>query len=234
MAPPGEDDQVRQLEVAGIPLSLVDLPGSTALDVVGSEIGHGPYDFTDIDFQPGDVVVDIGAHVGTVSVWLAKAYPFLRIYSYEPIPPVYERLAHNLVRNDVANVTAFNRAVTGDGRDLELVVHLASNTGGGTAQVASLDLPGHDRHQVDSTTLDDIFEEHGIERLKLLKIDCEGSEYEVLLTSQRLGRIDHVRGEFHENRMLQERGYSAEALERHVAHWVGEGRVRYLSCHMAE
>jgi FkbM family methyltransferase len=38
----------------------------------------------------------------------------------------------------------------------------------------------------------------GEHRVRLLKLDCEGAEWPILLTSQRLGLIDEICGEFHE------------------------------------
>jgi hypothetical protein len=45
-------------------------------------------------------------------------------------------------------------------------------------------------------SLDAILERFG--RVKLLKLDCEGSEFPILLTSQRLDRVERVVGEIHE------------------------------------
>jgi FkbM family methyltransferase len=39
---------------------------------------------------------------------------------------------------------------------------------------------------------------NGQHRVRLLKLDCEGAEWPILLTSQRLGLIDEICGEFHE------------------------------------
>ncbi|HXO68865.1 MAG TPA: hypothetical protein VN838_07875, partial [Bradyrhizobium sp.] len=39
---------------------------------------------------------------------------------------------------------------------------------------------------------------HGAHRVRLLKLDCEGAEWPILLTSQRLGLVDEICGEFHE------------------------------------
>jgi hypothetical protein len=39
---------------------------------------------------------------------------------------------------------------------------------------------------------------NGEHRVRLLKLDCEGAEWPILLTSQRLGLIDEICGEFHE------------------------------------
>ena len=45
---------------------------------------NGTYNFSDINFQAGDVALDIGAHVGTVSIHLAKMHPEIKIYAFEP------------------------------------------------------------------------------------------------------------------------------------------------------
>jgi hypothetical protein len=39
------------------------------------------YGLETIGFQPGDIVIDVGAHLGLVSLYLAKRWPFLRIYA---------------------------------------------------------------------------------------------------------------------------------------------------------
>jgi hypothetical protein len=44
----------------------------------------------------------------------------------------------------------------------------------------------------------DLVTNHGEKRVRLLKLDCEGAEWPILLTSQRLGLIDEICGEFHE------------------------------------
>src|SRR5882724_2862803 len=119
---------LRELDVDGQRLLLGDLAGSVAVEVVAGEVGHDAYDFRDIELAPGDTVVDVGAHIGVVSIYLAQRHPEVRILAYEAVPRVFELLTANLRRNRVHNVTAFNLAVTGDGRDLELASHLQSNT----------------------------------------------------------------------------------------------------------
>ncbi len=44
----------------------------------------------------------------------------------------------------------------------------------------------------------DLVTNHGEKRVRLLKLDCEGAEWPILLTSQRLHLIDEICGEFHE------------------------------------
>ena len=225
---------LRELHVGGHRLLLGDVDGSVAVEVVAGEVGEGAYDFRDIELEPGDTVLDVGAHIGVVSIYLAKEHPDVTILAFEPVPRVFELLTANLRRNRVHNVIAFNLAVTADGRDIDLVSHPGSNTGGGTAFVEQLDLAEHERVTVASTTLDRIMDEHHVTRCPLLKIDIEGGEYEVLYGAECLPRIANIRGEFHENRYLLGRGYSMDALLEHCDTVIGPGRTRFTRCFMPD
>jgi FkbM family methyltransferase len=225
---------LRELHVDGERLLLGDFAGSVAVEVVAGEVGHGAYDFRDIPLAPGDTVIDVGAHIGVVSTYLAKRNPDVTVLAFEPVPAVYALLIANLKRNKVRNVRAYNVAVTGDGRDVDLVSHLASNTGGASSYVADHELPGHETVTASSITLDQIMEQHRIDRCPLLKIDIEGGEYDVLYNTKSLTKIEHIRGEFHQNQLLLAAGCSMEALRGYCDNFVGEGRTQYTSCYMPD
>ena len=140
----------------------------------------------------------------------------------------------NLELNEIRNVRLYNLAVTSDRRELDMVVHLQGNTGGATANLRNLDLEGHARFRCSSLTLDDIFRSFLIDSCKLLKIDCEGSEHEILLTSRCLHRVQHLRGEFHINQHLRVQGYSIGRLARHCRKFIKPERVVFTRCKMFE
>lgn len=147
------------------------------------------YKLDDLDLKAGDVVVDIGAHKGVVSCYLAKRYPGVRVIAFEPNRANYEVLLKNIEKNGV-EVTAGLCAVTKDGRLVNIAAS-ESNSGGGTIYSGS---PG----DIPSVTLQEIFEDYGIDRIALLKIDCEGAEFEILRSyPELLNCIDRIRGEFH-------------------------------------
>ncbi|MCU1465772.1 MAG: pv [Actinomycetia bacterium] len=225
---------LRELDVDGERMLLADVEGSVAVEVVAGEVGQGAYDFRDIDIAPGDTILDIGAHIGIVSIYLAKRHPDARILAFEAVPRVFDLLVANVKRNKVRNVVPFNVAVTGDGRDLDLVSHPQSNTGGGSAYAADHALPGHDRVTVPSVTLDQILDRHDIGHCPLLKIDIEGAEYEVLYEAKRLPVIANIRGEFHENAYLMSNGYSMDELRDYCDDLIGAGRTRFTRCHMPD
>jgi FkbM family methyltransferase len=229
------DDGMRWLVTVGdVEFTLADVSTSTAVELIVPEIGHGAYGFDHIRFRPGDVVLDAGAHVGAVSIYLAKRFPLLRIIAYEPTPPTFETLMENLRRNGVHNVVPVNLALSGDGRELEVVAQLGANSGGSTASYGNRDRPGHTRHTVPSVTLDRALDDNGVDHCALLKIDIEGGEHEVLLNTASLGRIAELRGEFHENSYLRSQGYSIERLIHHCSAQLGRRHVRVTRCQMAE
>lgn len=222
----------RRAVIDGVELTLVDRATSAGTALVIREFQQDDYALREISFQPGDVVVDIGANIGVCSVFLARKYPFLTVYAFEPVPENFASLRENIALNGLRNVHAFPLAVTGDGRPVELMVDLLINSGSATAQVKDTRSPGHRSYTVESTTLDGIFERFGIERCKLLKIDCEGSEHEILLASRQLDRIEYLRGEFHENDYLREQGYGSEALLEHCRRFIDPARIRCVFAEM--
>ncbi len=221
--------------VGGINLTISDYPGSKAIDIISSEINQGDYRLGVIDFQPGDVVIDIGAHVGIISIYLAKKYPGIKVYAYEPIPENHRAFVENIKANDVQNVELEWAAITSDGRDIRMIANLPDNTGGGTAQLKDMLLPNHsyyeDIYSIDAGSLINRFK-----KIKLLKIDCEGSEHEILhsLYPEDFAKIEYLRGEFHINNYLTAKGYSIDALHHLVLQNMNPDKIKVSSIRMAE
>jgi len=173
----------------GVELDLEDHPTGGVSKIICREI-QNDYKL-DLDYKPGDVVIDIGAQVGVVSAYLGKKYPFLKIIALEPVKENYDRLVRNLEANGVQNVTPLNMAVTSDGRDVVMDGSLDQNSG-------SMTIYGKGKATIKSMTLDDIMRTFHIDNVRLLKIDCEGAEYEILESSEHLlDKIGAIRGEIH-------------------------------------
>lgn len=159
-------------------------------------------------FEPEDVVVDVGAHIGSFAyavalrggqhVWsiepdrtnCALAAEHLRPYADQG----YVRLIHAAAWRSDPNddelrfdgYHAFPRSYPGMAGVL--------NTGGGSV-VWGLGEP------VAKIAFDDVVDDatsRGERRVRLLKLDCEGAEWPIVLTSRRLHLIDEIVGEFHE------------------------------------
>jgi len=167
-------------------------------------------DYGDI---PEDVttIVDIGANIGAFSIFAARATRNVRVYAYEPMASFHRMLDENVRVNDAAGtIRTFNMAVGDSDRDRDLVVEgegiffptMMAPEAGPTRTV-----------RVACTTLGDIMQTNNLPGIDLLKMDCEGAEYEILrsISSADFERIREIRMEYHD---LPGEGRNSESLVR--------------------
>lgn len=194
--------RLHNFNVCGINLKIYDNYLSEPRHIA-YELNHNGYIFDNINFKQGDVVIDIGANVGMVSLLLAKKYPFLKIYAFEPVKDPYESFKSNIKLNNISDGTiiAYNMAVTKDGRDICISYDPCVSGSSNMFNFSNNNILRKKISHVKSITLDEIFRLHNINEVKLLKIDCEGAEYEILYNTcyENLNKILHLRGEFHEH-----------------------------------
>jgi FkbM family methyltransferase len=146
-------------------------------------------------FREGDTVVDIGAHVGTVSIYLAKTFPFIKVYAIEPDPMNYACLRRNLELNGVTNVTALNTAVSGDGGRKRLYVDVLDSAWATTDASLACSRGPLRIAEVESVTLEELFHKHEIRHCRLLKITAPGGVLDILKGFDRGRCVDLVCGE---------------------------------------
>lgn len=123
--------------------------------------------------QPGDVFVDVGAHIGWFTTIAARRVGSLgQVIACEPYPENAAALQLNLALNGMQNVLVVESALSD--RPGTLRLRKGSDSGGVTA----LEWSTGDEVDVPTTTLDEMTAE--IMAIKLLKIDVEGWESHVL------------------------------------------------------
>lgn len=191
-----------EIGIAGRIHRFRDVPESQSLIGFAREFHDDIYRLADLALGEGDVFVDVGANVGVVSIPVASRFPDARVFAFEPAPKTFDILQQNLRDNGIGNVTAINKAVNADGRDLELMVMHgdsgASNAFASEAVVSRVQSETlGELVRVEATTLDEVFNEYGIVRCAMMKLDCEGAEHEILRTTGILERIDRIAMELH-------------------------------------
>lgn len=139
----------------------------------------------------GDVVLDVGANIGLYTVACACAVGRTgAVHAFEPNPAVADQLARNIALNSLVNVYVHRRAVSDvPGR---VVVRSPDAHEPGLATIVG---PGRPVAEVETVTLDNFAEEHGISRIALLKLDVEGAETMALRGARELisaRRIERV------------------------------------------
>jgi FkbM family methyltransferase len=179
------------LMLNGQALEFEDDPEGGVSKIIEREV-TASYHLDMVDLRPGDFAVDIGAHVGIVTCYLAKRFPDCAVVAYEPMDANFERLQHNRQANGVRdNTIAYAIAVTKDGRDVFMADTPGENTGGNNIYTSTLAF-------APSITLNTII---NVDHPALLKIDCEGAEYEILEgKTALLDGVRYVIGEFHINK----------------------------------
>ena len=160
--------------------------------------------YTSLDGRKDSIIVDIGAHIGLFSIYAAtrKGNTIEKIYAFEPLKENFEVLKKNIHRNKFdGRIIPVNKAIYKVDGKISLF-----------SEPAKQDLKYHktsvysDRNKeqqkvadVDCITLKTMFDEYDIERCDLLKIDCEGSEYDILLTADisTMSKIQEIVLEYH-------------------------------------
>jgi hypothetical protein len=119
--------------------------------------------------SPAATVIDVGSSIGDFVVSLRNS-DVAQVLAVDPDASVAPMFRRNVENNGMADRVTLINAVVGTG---------------------SWDVP--------SVTLDELFERFGVERCALLKVDCEGGEYELFrcASSGILARVDYIVMECH-------------------------------------
>ncbi len=126
----------------------------------------------------GDVFVDVGAYVGFFSMYAAiKVGREGKVLAFEPNPLAYRVLLRNLKMNSVKNVIALNVAL--GSREEYRYLSMYDNRPVSETTLIETNRSGK-RFRVRVRRLDDVLNDLGIENVRMVKIDVEGWENEVL------------------------------------------------------
>jgi FkbM family methyltransferase len=148
-----------------------------------------------------DWAVDVGANIGAFTAAMASAVGATgSVHAFEPLPANRRRLERTIALNGLENVCVNGSVVTDSDGQAQLFdygrgyeswatlapreIETATGTVRPTAEIA-----------VAAVTLDHYADQHGIDRIDLLKVDVEGAEERVLAGASALfgrGAVDAV------------------------------------------
>ena len=127
--------------------------------------------------KANDVVFDVGANIGETALNFAKHLNSSgKVFCFEPVPYLFERLKKNVSLNSFSNISLHNIALSDKKEDLFFNLPKEQNSSGTFLSETS----SEQGKKVLSIPLDDFCIENKIEKLDMIKIDVEGFELKVL------------------------------------------------------
>ncbi len=157
------------------------------------------------------VIFDVGANAGYFSLFALSRFPGARVFAFEPIAANFRLLKRNADLNPDQSLICIHKAVAGQSGELMLAFE------GGEAYTTSATVlgSGEDKRanvRVPAVTIGEVLSEYTLPKIDLLKMDCEGAEYEIIYRAHSavLSRIDRIVMEVHSGPRKEQR---IDALE---------------------
>jgi FkbM family methyltransferase len=134
--------------------------------------------------KPGDVVVDAGANIGLISIFSGILVgPSGLVLAFEPHPETVHILNKNIQINQLTHVKVFPQGLGSKRSKAKIYSNLHINRGAASLVDFQEGAPSFD---VEVSVLDEVLASQEVKKVKLLKVDVEGFEMEVLKGSKEL------------------------------------------------
>lgn len=140
---------------------------------------------------PDDIILDIGGHIGSFSKRASAMAPNGVVHTCEPFPPTFNLLSQNV--STQANVNVHQIAISN--RDGEDTFYFSPDNPAENSLVRETE---HSM-QVPLLTLKTFMDSIDLKSVDLMKIDCEGAEYDLIFAAgDCLDRVQKMVMEVHE------------------------------------
>lgn len=141
------------------------------------------------------IILDIGAGIGEFAILAARACPGCKVFGFEPFPESFEYFQQNIRSNNLTNAFPIEAAVTSKPGTMVMDISSGNPLQFSTQTNAASSVP------VNMVMLLDFLKNNSIESVDLLKIDCEGGEFDILLPLKptELTRFKRVALEYHDS-----------------------------------
>ena len=174
----------------------------------GSEYTHRSVGLGGLNLSKKDIVLDLGGNIGAFTVDIFDKVK--KVIVYEPEDVNYEFLSTNIEDNGAKNVVAHKQAVVGNDdkvRDFYL--------GKVPYYYSFLVKQNRKRVPVECVNINDVMREY---KPTKMKVDIEGSEWEVLINCKDFGSVDQIIFEYNfDMNMDLKSGFERfNALKKHL------------------
>jgi len=150
------------------------------------------YEIEKFKINKNDIIIDVGAHIGLFSLLASRSCFTGKIFSFEPNNENFDMLMQNIKSNKLKNIFPFNLAVSENTSNVKLFLDKDESA-------HSIFQKNTSYVTVESISLQKIFDDNDINFCKILKLDCEGAEYEIIdsLPDKYFEKIQNIIIEYH-------------------------------------
>ncbi|HQL92865.1 MAG TPA: FkbM family methyltransferase, partial [Anaerolineaceae bacterium] len=152
--------------------------------------------------QANWTIVDIGASIGEFCVEAAMQAPEGRVIAFEPNPGSINILRQNVRVNSLKNVDSYNVGIWKEKGEITLEIKHDESIQARTLDCDKDAGPDSRRTSIPVLSLSEMMKLIDADKIDLLKIDTEGTEFEILMSqpAEVLARIERMILEVHERR----------------------------------
>ena len=228
-----KDTDIKKIEIIDNNVIMTSREHEIKINCIKEDIRSMPLETLSLDYyekndthmmynliEDGFTMFDIGANIGWFSIGIAKHRKKSNIYSFEPIPKVFENLRNNLKLNDVTNIKIFNHGFYNENK--ELIFYYYPNGTGYSSNIPFPGKVGFEKVKCKLLTLDKFVNENKISEINFIKCDVEGAELFVFQGGGRsieqftpiilseISRINQSKFSYHPNNIIKffkEKGY---------------------------
>ncbi len=156
-------------------------------DLAGSFVYHD-YDFLDVTNR---TVVDVGANIADTAIYFALRGA-KRVIAFEPFPKIFDIAQRNVKANGLEDKVILVNAGCGYDGEVRVKEDVESNASAGLKDFG-------EGVKIPMYSLNTIVSKFNVEKGSVLKVDCEGCEYDLFRNASReaLDRFDQIEMEYH-------------------------------------
>jgi FkbM family methyltransferase len=134
--------------------------------------------------SPDMVFADVGANQGEFTIFAAKRLWMGKVLAFEPLESMFQQLMTNIQLNGFENVVAYNFGLSDTAGTAEIYTSTDFTRHRSFHEGLATTFPTNYRStnigRVKLELFDEVFEDSGLNRLDIVKIDVEGAELSVL------------------------------------------------------
>jgi FkbM family methyltransferase len=146
-----------------------------------------------VSIMPNSIVVDVGANIGAFTIFAAQMAE--KVFAFEPEPENFRLLCSNIELNRLKNVIPSRMAITKKKGKKNFYIAEKQHSGSHSFFLQQY----KKKIEVKTLSIMDLIEKEALTKINFLKLDCEGSEDEIIqgLSSEAAKKIEQIALEFH-------------------------------------